>query len=1344
MCFRLTTLKSMPLILCFVFAITSNLNAQQLDFFKYGVEKGLSQETINTILKDSNGFLWLGTQDGLNRFDGHSFKVYKSQKKNPESISGNFINALAEDQNGNIWIATKNNGLCYYSPKTDSFTKIIIPNLPNNAQCNKLSLDNKGNIFAAFLDQGLITITVSENTIEASKISFFENTPANITALKIVKNNVWVGTRDGEIYYSKITGSEFTFNRLMPQFNELKIHSFLDSKNGLWIGTDEGLYLLNKNTSQINTIALKSSNPIAVFDMVSKGNELYLATDSGFIWCNNFNKNNNSFLQTKLFDTNTSEETGLLTNRINSVFVEDDFLWLGGDKLYQAALKDLVFKLVQKNKPQKNTLKNEHVYTFAKSKHGLWVGTLDGLHLITENKTYYYNNIPHNTVRSIAIDTKNNLWIGTQKGVALTNLNSFDPTTPSFITVDKHAVDSLSLSNLKIRSIHADTNGDIWIATLGGGTHRFIGDIDARDFKFQQFKNKPKNNNSISTNVNYVFYKDQSNGYWIGTENGLNHLQFNSSGFGNPKFTRFKNDEENSNSISNNTILSVFEDADKTLWVGTLNGINRYNPETNGFKVFNEEHGLTNGVVYSIQQDETGLLWLSTNSGIFSFNKSTEQFANYNENDGLQGNEFNLGASFKDHNGILYFGGTNGYNYFNPYDVGQLDSDGELTFTNVKIDDTNHFFKALINKNEDKSSKIELAFNQFPFYLEFSDLDFNPQKNNSYVYKLLPNDSEWNDLQKRKEIQFLNMASGEYTLLVQGKTRGEIWNSAPLKLALKVTPPWWKTHVAYIIYTLLFLSFVSALYYFQLQKKLQEQQTQKLKELDALKTKLYTNITHEFRTPLTVIKGITSNLSENFQKLKDDDSVKSLKTIEHNSNAVLKLVNQMLDLAKIDKQKMTLKPVQADLVWYLKHIVTHFSSYAESKDIKLTFYTEERELICDFDANSIQKIMSNLLSNAIKNSEVNDQIVVHLKTGKNTVSIKVKDSGKGIAKEHLTSIFDRFYQVDNTTEYTEEGSGIGLTLTKELVHLMKGSIRVESEIHIGTTFNITLPISNSAPKEALKEQLLDALITSSPLEDSFIETIDNQSNEKAIVLIVDDNKDILNLLQTSLVSHYNVISAINGKTGIEKALEHIPDVIISDIMMPEKNGFELCKTLKSDEKTSHIPIILLTAKASDQDKIRGLSNGADAFITKPFNKAELFVRIQELIKLRTLLYQKYTSASSWDAIPSKDLEDKDAAFMNKVLFYIEQNIDDASFNSMRLSRELGLSESQLYRKLKATTDASTAVFIRRVRLQKAKTILQNSEFTISEIAYQTGFNSPGWFSRAFKAEFGYAPNETRK
>ncbi|OUS01578.1 hypothetical protein A9Q86_07330 [Flavobacteriales bacterium 33_180_T64] len=1343
MSFRLTFLKLIGLTLCFVSLITSKLYAQQLSFFKYGVEKGLSQETINTVLKDSDGFLWIGTQDGLNRYDGHAFKVYKFQKSNPKSISGNFINALVEDNNGNIWIATKNNGVCYYSPKTDEFTKITIPDLPSNAQCNKLTIDGNGHVLAAFLDQGLATIIILNNTIKVTKISFFDKVPANITALNVIKNKIWVGTRDGNIYTTNMGRSNYNFKQLDYNFNKHKIHTFYSSNKGLWIGTDNGLSHFNEITNQINSVALETKKTPAVFDIKSKNNQLFLATDSGFFICNNYNSDYNSFLEIKLFDTRSSDETGLLTNRINFVFAEDHFLWLGADKLYQALLKPSTFGLVQKNKPQKNTLKNEHIYSFAKGEHGLWVGTLEGLHLQTKDTTYYYNNFPHNTVRSVAIDAKNHLWVGTQKGISIANLNNFSPEAPKFSMVEKHSIDSLSLNNPKIRDIHVDSNGDIWIATLGGGTHRFIGNLTLKDYKFQQFKNNPNTSNSISTNVNYVFYKDRSNTYWIGTENGLNRLQFPSSKFINPKFEWFKNEEGNSNSISNNTVLSIFEDTDNILWVGTLNGINKYNPITGVFKNYNEVHGLTNGVVYAIEEDQSGLLWLSTNAGLFSFNKVTEQFTNYNAKDGLQGNEFNLGGSYIDDNGILYFGGTNGYNYFNPFDVSNLDKEGVLTFTNVKINNTSQYFKALMNKNIDRASEIKLAFDQFPFYLEFSDLDFNPQKNNSYVYKLLPNDANWNDLKDRKEIQFLNLASGDYTLLVQGKTRGEIWGTKPLKVTLKVTPPWWRTHLAYGVYALLLLAFIFTIYYFQLQKKLQEQQTQKLKELDALKTKLYTNITHEFRTPLTVIKGIASNLSDAFQKNKDQGSVKSLKTIEHNSDTVLKLVNQMLDLAKIDKQKMTLKLIQADLVWYLKYIINHFSSYSESKEIRLTFYSEDNELITDFDAQAIQKIIGNLLSNAIKNCDKNDQIIVHLKTNTTYVSINVKDSGKGIPSKHLPYIFDRFYQTDNISEHTEGGSGIGLTLTKELIQLMHGSITVESEIHVGTTFNINLPISNNAPLETLKQPLIDALITSNSLENNVDESPIILTKEDAIILIIDDNKDILDLLHSSLKNHYTVIKAVNGNDGVKKAIETIPDIIISDVMMPEKNGFELCQILKNDEKTSHIPIILLTAKASEQDRIRGLSNGADAFITKPFNKAELFVRIHELIKLRTLLYQKYTSASSWDAIPNKQLIDKDAAFMNKVLFCIEQHIEDASFNSMRLSRELNLSESQLYRKLKAITDTSTAVFIRSVRLQKAKIILQNSEFTVSEVAYQSGFNSPGWFSRAFKEEFGFSPNEIR-
>ncbi len=1334
--FRFQILKS--IVLCLT-TITLTVHAQSFDFFKYGVEKGLSQETINTILKDSQGFLWLGTQDGLNRFDGHRFRVFKSKKKDTTSISGNFINALAEDQLGRIWIATKNNGLCYYTPTTDTFSKFRIEGLPDNAQCNKLILDNKGHIFAAFLDQGLAKISIENGTTTAKKLPFFNTTPANITALQHLDDTLWVGTRDGDLYYA----NALNFKLLNYDFNGLKIHSFAKSEIGIWIGADDGLYHLNLNSNKIKKTTISASKAIAVFDISNIDNQLYLATDSGFINCSGYNSETNSFSNITTVDTRSKEETGLSTNRINCVVVENDFLWLGADKLYQLSLKTPVFQLFTKNKPRKGTLENEHVYTFAKSDHGLWAGTLEGLHLITETQTFVYKNIPHNTVRSIAIDTKNNLWIGTQKGVSVLDLSHFNPEKPNFITVTQHSIDSLNLSNLKIRHIHTDTTGNVWVSTLGGGTHRFIGNITERRFEFQQFKNRPKNDNSLSTNVNYVCYRDRSGALWVGTEKGLNRIRFNEDQYYNPEYKRFISDENNNASISSNTVLSILEDTQQNLWIGTLNGLNKFNKTTGTFTRYNEDFGLTNGVVYAIRQDESGMLWLSTNSGIFSFDPNSETFTNYNKDDGLQGNEFNLGGSFKDADHNLYFGGTNGYNVFNPKHIDQLDNDGDLTFTTIKIKDANHNFKAFVKHDESKVASINLSYDQFPFYLEFSDLDFSPQKNNFYVYKLSPNDAQWNDLQKRKDIQFLNLSPGEYTLLVQGKTRGQLWNTTPLKLNLNVTPPWWKTHLAFTAYGLLLATFIYVLYYFQLQKKLQEQETQKLKELDALKTKLYTNITHEFRTPLTVIKGITSNLSDQFQRAKDLKSVNSLKTIEHNSDAVLKLVNQMLDLAKIDKQKMVLKPSQSDLGWYLNHIVAHFASYAESKGVKLTFYSETKALLCDFDPSAIQKIMSNLLSNAIKNCSQNDQIITHLKAENNSVQINVKDSGKGISKEHLDSIFDRFYQVENSVDYSEEGSGIGLTLVKELVQLMNGTIDVDSELHVGTTFNISFPCTQKMPKEVLDQQLLNYLITPTLVNDT-IDITETSTNEKAVVLAVDDNADILNLLETILSQQYNVVLAKNGEEGVSKAIEHIPDVIISDVMMPKKNGFELCHILKNDEKTSHIPIILLTAKASEQDKIKGLSNGADAFITKPFNKAELFIRIQELIKLRTLLYQKFSSASSWDAIPSKDIEDKDAAFMNKVLYCIEQHLDDAAFNSMRLSRALELSESQLYRKLKAITDASTAVFIRRVRLQKAKTMLQNSDFSISEIAYKSGFNSPGWFSRAFKEEFGYAPNEMRK
>ncbi len=511
---------------------------------------------------------------------------------------------------------------------------------------------------------------------------------------------------------------------------------------------------------------------------------------------------------------------------------------------------------------------------------------------------------------------------------------------------------------------------------------------------------------------------------------------------------------------------------------------------------------------------------------------------------------------------------------------------------------------------------------------------------------------------------------------------------------------------------------------------------------EQLKNTLYTNITHEFRTPLTVIQGMAESAKSNIENKQYNAVGKSLEMIGRNGKKLLRLINEMLDLAKLESGNMDLKLQQADIIPFVKYLSESFHSFAEKKEINLTVYSEVDNLIMDFDANKLASIVSNLLSNAIKFTPVLGKIIVHLSeiqnNNKHFFIIKVKDNGLGLSKENIANIFNRFYQVDDSSSRSQEGTGIGLALTKELVELLGGTIEVESTIKKGSAFIVQIPVNNNAPQvKEIEFNKKGVIIPTSSSEDVLQQ---NTESDLPLVLIIEDNVDVAYYLQSCLTETYKTLHAINGSIGIEMAYKNIPDIIISDVMMPVKDGFEVCKTLKSDQRTSHIPIILLTAKASEDDKIEGLEQGADAYLTKPFNQTELSIRLEKLISLRKNLVQKY-SDSSFKSLQTETKNDLEAQFLNKVITCIEKNIENSDFKIIFLARDLGLSESQLYRKLKALTNTSTAIFIRSVRLQKAKELLQKKEFNISDVCYKVGFTDPSYFSRVFKDEFGSTPSE---
>ena len=1322
---------------------TPILFAQDLNFYHYGLEDGLSQETIRCVLKDTNGFLWLGTQDGLNRFDGTSFKVYKNHNKDSLTISGNFINTLIEDNDGNIWVGTNDNGISIYDAKLNIFKTSSI----QKGNCTSLSKMSNGTIISTILNKGIVLFEKAKESYSIREISEINGEKLQFNTTFVENDILYVSTQDGRLFISKnILKKNIKFEEILLNKSFRSINTLFVYKDNIWLGTTNGLFVYT--SQKLVKIPLNSNiEPDEKLNIASidiKDNMFYIGTFDGLFIAEKFNKSLFQFEHINTYKGEQDHTNSITSNRVYDTFTDGNLLWIGTNNLDVVTLTEPVFKNV--NTTSSIALNNAFILSFAKNDDYLFVGTRKGINCINSiGKATYITKentnqvLAFNVIRAMAIDQNNYLWIGTIKGISVMDLNNFNPNSPKIISFFHNINEPQSISSDAIRGIHIDHLGTIWIMTYGGGVNRFTGDIKTGSFTFKHYKTDDSIN-SISSDFTYNMSQDNDLNYWITSEDGLNKLQFEDSKYQNPKFTNYYHDKNNSSSLSSNTALHTWHDEDGVLWVATQDGFNKFNAQNNTFARYGNEQGLTNTFVYSITEDLNANLWLTTNGGIFRFNKVSEQFTNFNQSDGVQSSEFNLGAHFYDKtNNEIYVGGINGFNIFNPNKVSQLDIPGDLTFTSLRIKDkeVNPIEnEAIITESITQTKEIVLRHNDFPCYINFSDLDLRPNKNNQFIYAL--NNNEWNELRDSREIQLLSLPKGSHVLQIQGKSRDIVWDKEPLKLNIKVIPPWYQSNLAYLIYLLTFLGIVYAFYSIRLQRQIAGQESKRLKELDNLKSRFITNITHEFRTPLTIMLGYIGNLKERFSS-KDDVST-SLVTIEHNSNNLLNLVNQMLDLAKLEKGQLNLNLIQNDIVVFSSHIVNSFLSIASDKRINLNFSSNQVEILMDYDAEKMRQILTNLISNALKFSPEDSALFIKVDKVKNSLNLEVRDEGYGISENELPFIFDRFFQAENNEYKISQGTGIGLALTKELVELLNGSIDVKSELGTGTTFTITLPITNNADvnKPILSESQLTLGTVVPHLNEEFA---DDDSNT---VLIVEDNVDMARYIASCLLPDYKVSFAKNGKEGLELAETKIPDIVITDVMMPIMDGFEFTHKLQANSNTNHIPIIMLTSKAMQEDKLVGITSGADAYLTKPFQKEELRLRMQMLIAKRKKLQATYSVNTIVEKTTlQKVTTDKNLIFLNKAIDGIHEHLDDSNFGATELAKFLAMSDSQLYRKLKAISNTSTAVFIRKVRLEKAKELLKTTDLSISEIAYSTGFNDPNWFSKAFKEEFKESPSSFR-
>jgi signal transduction histidine kinase/DNA-binding response OmpR family regulator len=865
---------------------------------------------------------------------------------------------------------------------------------------------------------------------------------------------------------------------------------------------------------------------------------------------------------------------------------------------------------------------------------------------------------------------------------------------------------------------------------------------------------------------------DWQNHIWAGTL----YRRFYKFDLDTRQTTAYELDPADTSGFPSSYVGHAWLDRKNRQWFGYDKGLFLMLPGAEGapvrFRRFTEEDGLAGSHVVAIREDKQGNLWVSTNNGLSKFDPGelSEQgagrlfFRNYKAADGLQSDEFTYHSSHADaRTGELFFGGTNGFNVFRPDKINDDSIPPKVVITEIKVLRNNE----MVSMPFDPANPAPLRLTHLEKLLtiEFAALHFANPERNGYACKLEGFDEDWRYLGNQHEVTYTNLDAGNYTFRVKACNKDGVWNEQGISLKIKVLPPWWRTWWAYLTYVLLLGTAAYFFYQFQLKRKLEHAEAERIKELDALKTRLYTNITHEFRTPLTVILGMVENIRghENERKL-----------IHRNSQNLLRLINQMLDLAKLDAGSLGLQLIRGDLVNYLQYLTESFYSMAAEKKVRLTFYSETPELLMDYDEEKIQHIVYNLLSNALKFTGEGGKVVLHVRVsplqslsrnvgrsgagaGQPFLQLKVQDTGVGIPVEQLPHIFDRFYQGGQTAKVG--GTGIGLALTKELVGLMGGEVSVESrtaaagEGGSGTTFTVLLPIRQESPmKVVAAESRIPAAfapeITETILSQA-TEAAGAAEGEKPVLLVVEDNPDVVAYLTGLLGKTYETHVATDGRAGIEKALELVPDIIISDVMMPEKDGYEVCETLKNDERTSHIPIILLTAKATDADRLTGLRRGADAYLMKPFNKEELFVRLKKLVELRRRLQERYAGRRNdifeknvISETPSEPtLED---LFLQKIRQAIEAKMDDTELGIVHLCRAASLSHTQLFRKLKALTGLNPTLFIRKVRLQRAAELLKTTELNVSEIAYEVGFSDPNYFSRAFHEEYGRTPSEERR
>ena len=1319
-------------LLCSLFLTALAATAQpvmptEFRFRHYTVEHGLSSNSIRSIIQDRKGFIWLGTEDGLNCYDGIRMKVYRANKEKQHSLGNNVINSLLEDKDGVIWVAT-DAGIYLYYPDKDAFEKLHTP-IEITSVISSVTQDKDGNIWFSTYGQGVFRYTKQNRELKQFQLPAYSNMSYHVFADS--ENNIFVAGRHDNPAILKLnrTTNSFdnyplTFNQKEQQVNSMVL--FEDSSHALWIGTwDNGLQRVNRHTGEATVyLSPKSGNGILHIHSIAEyaHDLLLIGSDDGL----------------SLFNTTTGQHQLLTPNELSPYSLSDKF-----------------------------------VYPIVKDKEGgIWIGTFyGGANYISprngqfEGFSYskFKNSLSGNIIGRFCEDKKGRIWIASDDG----GLSCYSPATGLFTNyLPQEGRNSLTYHNVHALCFDDD---NLWIGTYSGG----LNVLNTQTGQFKSYQSSSSDPTTLDQNSIYALFKDKDNNMWVTTMAGVNlynrqtdnftrmkdfgyltidikqdakgNIWFATQGKGlfkyNPTYQNWKNytHTEAEGSLIGNQVNSLYIDVAGTLWIGTSEGLCRYLPQKDNFEPISL--GVESPNVCCIIEEQRKL-WITTSKGLLHYTPG-EGCRTYTQSDGLQSDLFIANAGLKASDGRIYIGSVNGFNAFYPYRIQPNEYIPPVVFTGLEVFNREVPIseEGILPRSLNDLEQLDLAADENFISLRFAALSYSIPGKNKYAYKLEGFDKDWNYVDKESKATYTNLPAGTYTFRVKASNNDGLWNEEGSSLKIVVHPPFYLTplfKVFYFILICLGLTFLIRLLIRRTEKKhtaeIAALNTQKEREVHEAKIRFFTMIAHEIRTPVSLIIGPLEKIMSAAFSI--PDSVRSdLNIIDRNSQRLLFLVNQLLDFRKVDQEGTRLKCKRYHIAEIIEAVSDRFTPWVTQRGARFTIECPDKAFTAVVDREALTKIVSNLLTNASKYTRDDVKLLCCPLPEKQQFMIKVTDNGCGISPEEQTKIFQPFYQ----TADNKPGTGIGLSIVHSLVEAHQGTIEVQSEVGKGTSFIITFPLMQpDIAADAIDEE---AVAPTSLPEDILSESLPAENTKsRPTMLIVDDNEEMLHFLSSSFSEEYTIVTAEDGEEAIERLKTQEITLIVSDWMMPRMNGVELCRYVRSNQLFSHIPFIMLTAKTDMDSKIEGMDCGADAYVEKPFSVQYLQSCIRNLIDLRSMLRQKF---SKMPLVPIKTIASNSAddAFLSRMNALIEENFANPELSVDFLANHLCISRSGLFAKIKTLANVTPNELIQLVRLKRAATLLMEGKYRINEISYMVGFNNPSYFAKCFQKQFGVKPGE---